>query len=1404
MNNETESSNESQEIKKYEKEVGLYSRLISRRNTTHDNLVDMSIQSITLWKIDKKKRTTEIVLYIISIGILFILEFFFPKIIIKLRCIPTFIDDAEYVLITNKHGKSKFIKLICNPKGGQELELQNITIPKEESENNIIKRNKSNKSYNSNIFLKENIDYTRKRKSINFSEKTLLNINKNLIQKEKLNCVKYFEYLNNKYKYEENEGQFVPVTFYINRYTINEISTMKNGISSMEICQDLYLKYGLNKIKIKHHDIFQSILYEACEFSYLYVLICMIIWLYEEYYWSTLVVFIITILLILINSKNKIENLQSLGGEENKKTLVIRENSEKEIKTEDIVPGDLILLKYNKEGKIHIPCDGIILEGFCTVNESDLTGENTLVLKREISFDENPYEYFDYIKYKNCFLFQGTQIDSLYSSQSKIEIIKMLATDTGFNTYRGNMIKNWEEQNINFSRKIFDYAYVLILIIIILLINLMIHLILYDKELPRESDPYYSVIREKIYKNNFSYSDLKILSLGDKFFSLLNDIVTIFPPTIILCIKYGRIFYNRRLKERNISCVNDKKIDTSGNIDIIVLDKTGTLTESQLEINCYKVSSPDNQRNLNIGDEELTSRMMNKIYKKFWQNIYKKKLNCAINNTKNDISYQTSYLYNIIYFAECLATCHNIFCFNQKIFGNTLDKILFSEMNWEIYQENDDLKNPLIIQPHNSYKITENSLIGSLNSEINIENNIEIANLTKENTKSRNVKHKKGKCLSTEEYDDKKHKSKNKNSRDKSDKKYNQTISEIGNKRTSSNINLLKLKKKVSKLESNFYLKYLQRNEFQSQFQSMSVVVKNSIDNTIRLYIKGAPEKIKKCCNSLSIPKDLNLQLQKYTGKGYRVLACATKLLQHYEPNSQTREEIEKNMIFLGIIVFKNQIKHDTKININHLEASGCKLLIATGDNVFTTVSVAEQCGLLDVSDDLYRIETIDSRDETGLIIIHSSFLETNSKNENNEENININLNNSNINVNMNKYFNNNINYVQSEESEDENMEMKYSIRENENPAKFLETICDIVKNQKIRVCFSGAALSILLERINNKNEHENNILYYEYLEKLIEQNGKIFFRMLPDNKSNLIAFLQKDKYTVVAMCGDGANDSNAFMQSDVGVAINQTIGNNLISHFYSTENSISCLKIIIKNGRACFESRLGILKYIMSTSMLQLSVVFTLYIYYQQFNTLQCMFINLISILFPCLLMTSTKTNYNLSRQKPPRSIVNVNFVLGVFGLFVIEYIGILIFIIILKSLCLDEVYDLLPINDLNVKSSYVFLFMSIQNCFLLMIVSSRSVDRLPLYTNKLYMLYFAVILVFLIRLITLNKPPTLKVNLIRFEPESYEFEKNKEIVKMIIILMNIVIQIIAFVYNMIINRFFDWRKEGILRRKK
>ena len=1402
------------------KEVGLYSRLISKRNTTHDNLVDMSIEKITLWKMDPKKRICEIILYIISFGIIFILEFFFPQIIYKLRCLPAYIEDAEYVQILNKKGKSKLIKLNKVNYEKKEIVLQNLEITKDKEnkssiKNEHIKEEEEMEEYegesvyqNINMNKKENeekqkiyeinyeTDYERKR-VLEENEKIDVESFRYLIQEKHLTCDKYFYYLNNKYQYEENECLFVPCTFFINRYTIEEIKKMRNGIPNNNIVNKLSQKYGINKINMKNQGIFKLILKEITTLSNIYILICVIIWIFMKFYSLIIIVLIIDIILIIKSSKNKLDNIYSLGGEENKKSIVIREGKELEIKSENIIPGDIVILKkVENQDVIYIPCDGVILEGFCTVNESDLTGENTFVLKKEINWANNQNEYFDYLKYKNSFLFQGTIIDSLYSSKNKEEEIKILATDIGFNTYRGNMLKNWEEQNFNFVGKIYNIIIMIIFILVIVIINILIYIFIFNKELPTEDDFLtYELIKNKIYNSSFSFDDLPELSKTKKFLYILNNITLIFPPTLLLSINFGRIFYNGRLKERNISCVIEKKIDSTGHIDIIVLDKTGTLTESKLEMNSYKLSTLGNNHELIIGNEQLTSKVMNKIYKKFWQNIYKKKIKAKINNEKLDISYQTSILYNIIYFTECLATCHNIFCFNQKIFGNSIDKELFQELGWEIFQENDDLRNPLIIQPHNSYKITENSIIENDNAEININNidndiNINIEsnsdneeNEIKEENKNNNVNN-----ISFSEFFQKsikKHLNKNNNSKNESRNRNNI------NKNNTFNVNNIKNGNK-KKLENNFYLKYLYRSEFSSRFQSMSVIVKNSIDNSIRLYVKGAPEKIQKECDKETIPIDIDKQLQNYTSKGFRVLACATKLLLSYNPEIDIREKIEKDMTFLGLIIFQNQLKKDTKTNIERLESSGCKLIIATGDNVFTTISIAEQCGIIKDEDDLFRIETVNNNN-TSLIIIHCSYQGRDLANKLKKKRLK-----------KEDIINNEKIYMDYEE---ENDDIIYSIKEEEYPYEFKMLIKEIVNNKNKKICFSGPALSIILDKIDKKYFLSINSPdmeeYINNLEKLLKNNGKIFFRMLPDNKSNLISFLQKDKNTVVAMCGDGANDSNAFMQSDVGVAINQTIGNNLISHFYSTEPSISCLEIIVKNGRACYENRINNLKFILISSILEISIIFILYIFHQHLNVSQNIFIDIILKLIPCILITCTKTNYNLSNKKPPKKQINLNFILSIIGLYIIQFGGALLFILLLKNLCIYEILDLLPIKDLTIKSSYVFLFLSIQNIFLLIIVNTTSINRLPFYTNHFFLIYISIIFFFTTRIITMNDA-NLGYLLFKFEYNGNEFRKNNELEKILILGINILIQVISFFYNMFINKFCDWSTDGILIKKK
>lgn len=158
-------------------------------------------------------------------------------------------------------------------------------------------------------------------------------------------------------------------------------------------------------------------------------------------------------------------------------------------------------------------------------------------------------------------------------------------------------------------------------------------------------------------------------------------------------------------------------------------------------------------------------------------------------------------------------------------------------------------------------------------------------------------------------------------------------------------------------------MKIIKRFDFSSNHQSNSVIIRNELDDTYRFYIKGAPEKIKDFCNKDTIPSNYNEILKEHTQRGFRVLACATKPLEKNEMIRNLKNEsneddhnfvkecrikFEKDLHFLGFIILSNKLKPDTSNVISNLKASSCKIIMATGDNPFTSISVGKQCKLIE------------------------------------------------------------------------------------------------------------------------------------------------------------------------------------------------------------------------------------------------------------------------------------------------------------------------------------------------------------------------------------------------------------------------------------------------------------------------
>lgn len=146
----------------------------------------------------------------------------------------------------------------------------------------------------------------------------------------------------------------------------------------------------------------------------------------------------------------------------------------------------------------------------------------------------------------------------------------------------------------------------------------------------------------------------------------------------------------------------------------------------------------------------------------------------------------------------------------------------------------------------------------------------------------------------------------------------------------------------------------LKRFEFVHARMSMSVAVLDSHTNKVHVFVKGAYEKIKDLSNEASVPADYDKTTADLARHGCYVLAVAHREIdldaiggleafQHWN-----RDQLEQNIDFMGLIIFKNQLKPDTTENIAELKRGATRTVMITGDTALTGVYIGRQCGMVE------------------------------------------------------------------------------------------------------------------------------------------------------------------------------------------------------------------------------------------------------------------------------------------------------------------------------------------------------------------------------------------------------------------------------------------------------------------------
>ena len=77
------------------------------------------------------------------------------------------------------------------------------------------------------------------------------------------------------------------------------------------------------------------------------------------------------------------------------------------------------------------------------------------------------------------------------------------------------------------------------------------------------------------------------------------------------------------------------------------------------------------------------------------------------------------------------------------------------------------------------------------------------------------------------------------------------------------------------------------------------------------------------------------------------MIALATKLLpdlSYRAVQTVKRQDVECNMTFLGLLVMENKLKPESVNVIETLQSCDIRTVMASGDNIYTSISAARQC----------------------------------------------------------------------------------------------------------------------------------------------------------------------------------------------------------------------------------------------------------------------------------------------------------------------------------------------------------------------------------------------------------------------------------------------------------------------------
>merc|ERR1719384_1262857 len=139
----------------------------------------------------------------------------------------------------------------------------------------------------------------------------------------------------------------------------------------------------------------------------------------------------------------------------------------------------------------------------------------------------------------------------------------------------------------------------------------------------------------------------------------------------------------------------------------------------------------------------------------------------------------------------------------------------------------------------------------------------------------------------------------------------------------------------------------------------MSVIVDDGGD--YRAYCKGAYETIAKMCDPSTLPDDFLKVSENYAKDGCYVLGLCTKKLESQNFETVKRDEIEVEGTFecLGLILFRNELKSESREAMLALREGDVRTVMITGDNAACGYYIAKESAMIEADVDFYLARAV-------------------------------------------------------------------------------------------------------------------------------------------------------------------------------------------------------------------------------------------------------------------------------------------------------------------------------------------------------------------------------------------------------------------------------------------------------------